>query len=49
MRNEIEKLEYYSSSPDGRICIIHPTLDDIVDKINEIIDLINKEATYNAE
>ena len=45
MRNEIEKIEYYSSSPDGRNYIIHPTLDDVVNKINEIIDLLNKEVS----
>ena len=45
MQNEIEKLEYYSSSPDGIHCIIHPTLDDVVNKINEIIDLLNKEVS----
>ncbi len=43
MPNKIKKLEYYSGSPDGRIWIRHPNLDDVVDKINELIDLLNKE------
>lgn len=43
MQNKIEKLEYYSGSPDGRIWIEHPNLVDVIDKINELIDLLNKE------
>lgn len=49
MQNKIEKLEYYNSSLDGRTCTNHPNFDDIVDKLNEIIDFLNKETTYNAE
>lgn len=40
-RVKIEKLEYYSSSSDGCIWERHPTYDDIVNKINEIIEVIN--------
>lgn len=39
---KIEKLDYYSTSPDGYHWIQHPTKDDVVNKINEIIDFINK-------
>ena len=50
MQNEIEKLEYYySTSLDGRTCINHPNLNDIIDKLNEIIDFLNKEIIDNAE
>ena len=45
MPNKIEKLEYYSGSSDGRNWVRHPNLDDVVDKLNEIIDLLNKEVS----
>lgn len=38
---QIEKLRQYKTSDDGYYWIQHPTGDDIVDKINEIIDYIN--------
>ena len=37
----IEKLESYSTSNDGYYWIRHPNNDDIVNKINEIIEYIN--------
>ena len=49
MQNKIEKLEYYNSSPDGRTCVNHPNFDDIIDKLNEIIDFLNKEIIDNVE
>lgn len=51
MQNKIEKLEYYSSyTKDSYGWIRHPNEDDIVDKINEIIEYINnKEDVNNAE
>ena len=52
MQNKIEKLEYYSSSTikNPHVWIRHPNEDDIVDKINEIIEYINnKEDINNAE
>lgn len=39
---KIEKLEYYSSSRDGYTFERHPNIDDITDKINEIIDKLNE-------
>lgn len=44
LHNKIEKLKYYSSSEDGNNWIRHPTTDDIVTKINELIDILNGEA-----
>ena len=38
---QIEKLRRYKTSDDGYYLIQHPTGDDIVDKVNEIIDYIN--------
>lgn len=38
---QIEKLREYKTSDDGYYWIQHPTGDDIVNKINEIIDYIN--------
>ena len=38
---QIEKLREYKTSNDGYYWIQHPTCDDIVDKVNEIIDYIN--------
>ena len=43
MLNKIEKLEVYSTSPDGTCWITHPTTKDFMDKINEIIDYLNKK------
>lgn len=42
--NKIEKLTYYSSSKDGYNWDRHPTIDDVVAKINELIDILNGEA-----
>lgn len=39
---KIDKLEYYSSSNNGYVWERHPNKDDIVKKINEIIDTLNK-------
>lgn len=39
---KIDKLEYYSTSNDRYIWERHPNKDDIVKKINEIIDALNK-------
>lgn len=44
---KIEKLEYYSSSKEGYIWERHPNIEDITDKINEIIDKLNER--NNAE
>ena len=41
--NKIEKLTYYSSSEDGYNWVRHPTIDDVVAKINELIDILNGE------
>lgn len=51
MQNKIEKLEYYSSCAKDSYCWVrHPNEDDIIDKINEIIEYINnKEDVNNAE
>lgn len=37
----IEKLESYSTSKDGINWCNHPTKQDIEEKINEIIDVVN--------
>ena len=42
--NKIEKLTYYRTSEDGYNWINHPNLNDVVDKINELIDILNGEA-----
>lgn len=42
---QIEKLESYSTSDDGYYWIRHPNNDDIVNKINEIIDCLNNAKT----
>lgn len=44
---KIEKLESYSTSNDGYYWIRHPNQDDIVNKINEIIDYLNNNAAYH--
>lgn len=51
MQNKIERLEYYSSSTENSyVWVRHPNQDDIIEKINEILEYINsKEATYNQE
>lgn len=41
--NKIEKLQYYRSSKDGVYWVTHPNLNDVVDKINELIDILNGE------
>ena len=38
---QIEKLESYSTSKDGINWCNHPTKQDIEEKINEIIDVVN--------
>lgn len=38
---QIEKLRRYKTSDDGCYWYERPTRDDIIDKINEIIDYIN--------
>lgn len=51
MECKIEKLFRCSSSPDGYIWIQHPTNEDLMNKINEIIDYINnmEKVGTNAE
>ena len=39
---KIDKLKYYSTSPNGYYWIEHPNKDDVINKINEIIDYINR-------
>ena len=41
--NKIEKLQYYRTSEDGYYWTSHPTIDDVVAKINELIDILNGE------
>lgn len=43
LQNKIEKLKYYSSSEDDYNWVRHPTIDDVVAKINELIDILNGE------
>ena len=38
----IEKLTEYKSSEDGRYWVQHPTTQDIMEKINEIIRVVNR-------
>ena len=41
----IERLEYYSSGVERGNAVVwvrHPDLDDLVDKVNELIDVINE-------
>ena len=42
---QIEKLYRYKTSDDGCNWYSKPTRDDIIDKINEIIDYINASET----
>lgn len=39
----ISNLSYYSTSNNGMDCTNHPTRDDIVNKINEIIEYLNEK------
>jgi len=41
--NKIEKLTYYRTSEDGYCWVEHPNIDDVVNKINELIDILNGE------
>lgn len=48
----IEKLEYYSSRAERGNAVVwvrHPDLDDLVDKVNELIDVINELAQKSGQ
>ena len=41
MAKKIERLEFHTGSNDGQTWIRHPNFDDVVDKVNEIIEQLN--------
>lgn len=46
---QIEKLQKYQTSDDGYYWYDKPTMDDIINKINEIVDYINTLESVCAE